>query len=610
MKRFRVKVVGLSLALATGAWNPAREAGAADSEWRAPPTEAPAGAPALLPPAIRPGRAETIWLPAREPAPAPLVVPAGGQPDTIAPVPRPQPHPYPAPTKWPPEPVGPRVTGNAGPLPAIPDVPVPDNRPEPQPPQPMPVVPVAPAPRQPDAGLPKPAVEPPAVMPQPRVPDSVPLPGPRPVEAPPARPQPELPCAPPELMIPHGATVPGKHGTFGSPPIRLSRDYPPLRDLVHSTDITLAGADGALTNRFFVRGEYLLWWLPGYPVPVLATTNANTALNGFLGEPGTTAIVGPGALVGSTRSGFRLRAGAWIDEEHSCGIDAGFFFLGKRSETVVRDSGPFPLITRPIFAPNTVPGTNTPVGEFGELVAAPGVLRGTLTAQGDSRLWGADVNLRACLFTACDARAEAFLGYRHLNLRESLTITENITVIGPGRVPQADPVGTRVVVQDRFATRNAFNGAQIGAAYERRFGRWDIDTRASIALGTTHQTLDITGFQMRQQPGAAPMNFRGGLLAAGPNLGRFERDQFSVAPEFTLNFGYWVTSNVRVFAGYNFLLWTNVIRPGDQIDRVVDLTFVPNAPAVGFSGQFRPRAPLVSRDLAVNGIQFGLDWRW
>ena len=41
----------------------------------------------------------------------------------------------------------------------------------------------------------------------------------------------------------------------------------------------------------------------------------------------------------------------------------------------------------------------------------------------------------------------------------------------------------------------------------------------------------------------------GGLLAAGPNLGRFERDAFSVAPEFTLNVGYSVTPNVRLFAG-------------------------------------------------------------
>ena len=48
-----------------------------------------------------------------------------------------------------------------------------------------------------------------------------------------------------------------------------------------------------------------------------------------------------------------------------------------------------------------------------------------------------------------------------------------------------------------------------------------------------------------------------------------------------------------------------------QIDRTVDLTFVPNALAgANFSGQFRPRPLFKQSDLAVNGIQVGLDWRW
>ncbi|MBN9121194.1 MAG: BBP7 family outer membrane beta-barrel protein, partial [Planctomycetes bacterium] len=469
------------------------------------------------------------------------------------------------------------------------------------------------------------AVDPPPMMVPPRAPEflppgkSDPLPAPRPVETPPvwapapagapaAAPQPELHPAPPELMYPAGALEVNKHGAFGSAPIRLSRDYPSFA----GRDVNLAGDDGSLTNRFFVRGEYLLWWVPGFPVPVLGTSNANTALNGYFGEPGTTAILGPGPLLDSTRSGFRIRAGAWLDDGHSCGIDGSFFFLGNLSDTRARTPDQFPLITRPIFAPNTLPGAAAPLGEFGEAVAVPGILNGTLSARSDSRLWGADVNLRKCLVTECNWRAEWFVGYRHLNLRESLTIGENITVVGSGagRLAISDPVGTRVVVQDRFLTHNYFNGGQIGAYYERRFGRWDVDARGSVALGSTHQVLEISGFQTRARPDGTVMNFRGGLLAAGPNLGKFERDKFSVAPEFTLNAGYWVLPHLRVFAGYNFLLWTNVIRPGDQIDRVVDVSFVPNAPGAPFSGQNRPHPLFAQRDLVVNGVQFGLDWRW
>ena len=618
MKRFRVRAVGLGLALAGSAV-------AADGDWRAPGPPAgeviPAGGPGLLPPAMRaaPVGAGAIWLPARQPAPAaPLVTPTGGTvPDPSAAVPPIVPAPQPQVQQQPqPQPegltFGPRANGGTGALPEIP-IPVPEV-PEP------PAAPLAPAPQQPDP-LPQPkVVDPPAMLP-PRAPEYVPpanpLPVPRPLDMqPPDQPQTELPPAPASLMYPAGALGVNKHGAFGSLPIRLSRDYPPLRDLAQHGDLAILGdgaGGGGPSSRFFVRGEYLLWWLPGFATPVLATTNPNAALNGYLGEPGTAALLGPGAFVGSTRSGLRVRAGLWFDDSASCGLDASAFFLGRRSASAALGSDQFPLITRPIFAPNLVPGTNAPLGENGEAVAVPGILRSTLSARGDSRLWGADVNLRKSLCSPCDTRAEVFAGYRHLGLRESLTVTEDITVIGPGgdRLAITDPIGTRVVVQDRFATRNDFNGGQIGALYERRIGRWDWDARGSVALGSTHQVLDIDGFQVRQRPGAAPMTFRGGLLAAGPNLGHFTRDRFSVVPEISLNVGYQVTPGLRVYAGYNFLYWTNVVRPGDQIDRTVDLTFVPNALAgANFSGQFRPRPLFKQSDLAVNGIQVGLDWRW
>jgi hypothetical protein len=58
--------------------------------------------------------------------------------------------------------------------------------------------------------------------------------------------------------------------------------------------------------------------------------------------------------------------------------------------------------------------------------------------------------------------------------------------------------------------------------------------------------------------------------------------------------------------GYNLLFWSNVIRPGDQVDRVVDLTFVPNGPAVAASGQLRPEPLFRQSNLFVNGLQLGV----
>ena len=160
---------------------------------------------------------------------------------------------------------------------------------------------------------------------------------------------------------------------------------------------------------------------------------------------------------------------------------------------------------------------------------------------------------------------------------------------------------------------------QLGYAAERNWGRLSLDGRASVALGNTRQTVEVSGSQVITPPGATtPTVFpNGGLLAAGPNLGRFTDDRFSVVPEVSLNVGYWLTPNLKAFVGYNALYWSNVVRPGDQIDRTVDVTFIPNPPinpATGqvpaFSGQNRPVVPFRQDHLWVNGVQFGVEWRW
>jgi hypothetical protein len=480
-----------------------------------------------------------------------------------------------------------------------------------QPPEESKELPVAPAPKPTN-------LTPPAVLPQPRPMERVIPTGPAVV---PGQPQVaplapgEMPTAPPELMVPAGVMVaPGKSGTFGSAPVRLSKDYPSLSDLcgtpLHDRIGSALGQDGL--DRGFVQGEFLLWWMQGFNIPVLATTSTSPTGTGYLGDPATVPIIGPGNVVGGIRPGVRLRAGYWLDEANTWAIDGSIFYLGQSNWDSAVGSNQYPVITRPIFSPNPFPGSTTLIGETGEAVAVPGILAGGLTVHAQSVLWGADVNLRRCLLNDCDTRASWFVGYRNLNLIESLKMTENITVIGPGdgRVLLTDPIGSIVRVQDRFGTTNHFNGGQIGGTYERRWGRFDFDARGSVALGVTSQELSISGSQTRTPPGGVPVNFQGGLLAVGPNLGNFTGNQFSVVPEVTLNAGYWVLPNLKVHMGFNFIYWTNVIRPGGQIDNVVDLTYVPNAPHVPSSGQARPQPLFHQSDLWVTGLQFGAEWRW
>ena len=400
--------------------------------------------------------------------------------------------------------------------------------------------------------------------------------------------------------------IPVRRGVFGSAPVNLSHDYF-FRDFFgldllkdEPPPATAGGANGTPEDSFFVQAEYLLWWANKPNIPVLATTNS-LGQPGFLGQPGTQNLLGPGKFGPEFRDGFRIRTGGWLDECSLLGFDASFFFLGRKSESASFDSGQFPVITRPFFAPNFN-------SEFGEIVAQPNLATGRLDVTTDSFLWGADINFRKGICRTCDRTTGWFAGYRHLNLTERLTIAETLTASGP---LSPDPIGTKIFVQDRFETRNQFHGGQVGGFWYRKFDRFDWDLRAGIALGVTQQTVEIDGLQQRTRPGQATENFRGGLLATGPNLGSFTQNKFSVVPEITTSLGYRVLPNLRLYAGYNFLSWSNVIRPGDQIDRVVDVALVPNPPAgVPATANPRPLPTFRQSDFWAQGVQFGVEFRW
>jgi hypothetical protein len=82
-------------------------------------------------------------------------------------------------------------------------------------------------------------------------------------------------------------------------------------------------------------------------------------------------------------------------------------------------------------------------------------------------------------------------------------------------------------------------------------------------------------------------------------------------PEVGLNVGYQVTSCVRVYAGYTFLFWNNAARPGEQIDRIVNVSQVPSAVGPGgLVGTPRPAVLFKDTEFWAQGVNFGLEFRY
>jgi hypothetical protein len=382
---------------------------------------------------------------------------------------------------------------------------------------------------------------------------------------------------------------------------------------------------GAVTGqapRLQVSAEYLLWWTRAANGPALLTTSPPNGVNGVPGAiPGSTVLLSAGDLDDNFRDGMRFGMTYWLDDCASYGFDGRVFFMWSRSDQFEANSSQFPNgLFRPFFIANPLVAGGAPVGEFREVVTSPGATAGRFIAENSSRFWGADLNYRDNILCRCGCdwmlRADLLAGFRYLNLEESLTMTEDVVRLAANPFFADEGAGTRIVNRETFSTQNDFYGGQLGTAVEFRRNRLSLDLRGTVALGTTRQQLDISGAQVRTlAPSGRVLVLQGGLLALpAANIGEFSRNVFSVVPEIGLNVGYQVTDNLRAFVGYNFLYWSNVIRPGDQIDRVVDVNRIPRFLPAGVTAPpvFPPRpTPLFNEtDFWAQGVNLGVEYRW
>lgn len=351
--------------------------------------------------------------------------------------------------------------------------------------------------------------------------------------------------------------------------------------------------------------EYLLWSQRGMNLPPLVTTGGTTRPTaGVLGQSTTSTLFGGNRVLEDDFSGGRLQFGFWLDKCHKWGIGAEYFELSEETESFRRSSTGNPVLARPFF--NVLTGR-----EDSELIAFPNVLTGTIDARASSQLVGGGFNLRRQMscYTGCGSglcggcgmihsRTDFLFGYRYLQLDESVQVTEDL-------VGLVAPDNGRFRISDRFDTTNQFNGFDLGILFNRRRGPWSIDCLAKLAIGNTHQVVDIRG-TTSIDGGAAQ---QGGLLAQQSNIGRYSRDQFTILPELGVTAGYNLTRNFKLKAGYTMIFWSNVVRPGDQIDLDVNPNFLP-PPAVPFTGASRPAFAFDDTNYYAHGLTAGAEFTW
>jgi len=370
----------------------------------------------------------------------------------------------------------------------------------------------------------------------------------------------------------------------------------------------------------WVQGEYLMWWPRAMDIPALVTSGTTTS-EGRLGEAGTQVLVGDD-LLRQMYSGARLRIGLWADPGHLHAWEVEGFFIGEETErhelsgSGAANSG---VLARPFF--NVLTSTTFPNGlEDAELVAFPNELRGTVSVEATSRLHGVGIHgMRTfCATSACAPAVDGcgsvpvgchlsgFAGWRYMNLAEDLVIQENLTSLLPS------PDTGQFLIEDRFETRNTFNGADLGVVWKTTRGQFSLDLLMRLGIGSTHQDVLIDGsttISGSGDPGNNIQDANGGLLAQRTNMGHYERNRFAMVPELGVTLGCALTSQWRATVGYTFLYWSSVVRPGDQIDRDVNPNLLPPE-LTPLAGLERPVFTFVESDLWVNGLNLGLERTW
>jgi hypothetical protein len=351
------------------------------------------------------------------------------------------------------------------------------------------------------------------------------------------------------------------------------------------------------------RADYLLWWVRPGPVaaPLVTTGSPTDTPPGALGQPGTSVLFGDGSMHFGTFNGVRLGFG--FDLGKGWGVEGSYFGLERRAVIRAFNSDPNgnPVIARPYF-------DNQAGMPAAYLDAFPCVLAGGVEVNAQTRLQGYELNVGGDVYQYSGFSFGFLAGFRTLELAESLQLTDNVMALVPGVLfflgGPADPPNSLTVL-DQFRNYNHFYGGQIGGRAHWRGDGLDVGLTAKLALGTTQQLAILNGTTTLNTPGAEPTPNPGGILVQPSNTGRASQSSFGAVPEFALDVGYWITPQIRVALGYQFLYWSRVARPGNEIDTTVNPAQVPQDPRFGNGlGDARPAFQFHQSDFWAQGLNF------
>ena len=372
------------------------------------------------------------------------------------------------------------------------------------------------------------------------------------------------------------------------------------------------GVSGGPNKTFWVSADYLLSSIQRGQLryPLVTTGSANDTLPGALGQPNTAVVFGANNLSTGLSSGVRGEIGAFLDADHVFSLDGGGFILFPRNvhATFASDGNGFPTVARPYI--------NTLGGQLrAEQSAYNPFFFGSTSVNTDTKLYGFEANARCNGSLGTNWKADFLVGFRFLQLDESLNINDTLTPIPPPNGinvltflgPLIDPAAT-LSDRDSFATSNTFYGVNLGGRLRWEYDWLTVTAFGKVALGATEQHVRINGSTTLVGP-AGTQVATGGILALPSNIGSYSRSVFGVVPETGITIGMQPINHVRLSLGYSLLYWNAVVRPGDQIDPRLNRSAIPGDPTFGsaMNPGSNPTFTFQDRSFRVQNLTAGVE---
>jgi hypothetical protein len=348
--------------------------------------------------------------------------------------------------------------------------------------------------------------------------------------------------------------------------------------------------------RQWISAEYLHWWAQDSPISVpLATKNTNPSSFAIINQPATQIIFGAGSRHNSFDfggvNGARLTLGGWIDNNNRFGIEGSGLIFSQPKQTFSASSvnGRIPVLDVPFFSTQSSSET-----------VLVGNRPNTVTDSDDFKVSSVELN---GLFNVPNQLSIPLIlttGFRFMHFNENLTLNDAIY-----QTPSLPP-NSVLNVRDQFSTKNSFYGLQIGARSTFSYYNLSLEVLAEIAFGINHQQLNMSGqTNIDNKIILQPI----GLFAEPTNSGTFRHNQFTFLPELQMKLGYHINKYIYPFITYHIIYIHQIIRPGNEIDRNINLSQNPLIGGTGvLSGPATPSAQFRNTSFWMQGFSVGIEF--